>query len=30
MRWERYAPPMAAWTERSTANGEDWISSVQW
>ena len=26
---ERYAPPIAAWTERSTASGLDWMSSVQ-
>ena len=25
---ERYAPPIAACTERSTASGLDWISSV--
>ena len=24
----RYAPPIAPWTERSTARGLDWISSV--
>jgi len=30
MRCERYAPPIAAWTERSTASGDDWISSAQW
>ncbi len=26
----RYAPPMTSYTERSTASGLDWISSVQW
>ncbi len=30
MPCERYAPPIAPWTERSTASGDDWISSVQW
>ena len=30
IRCERYAPPIAPWTERSTASGEDWMSSVQW
>ena len=28
MFWVRYAPPMAPCTERSTASGLDWISSV--
>ena len=27
---ERYAPPIAACTDRSTAIGLDWIASVQW
>ncbi len=27
---ERYAPPIAPCTERSTAIGLDWISSAQW
>ena len=27
---ERYAPPIAACTLRSTASGELWISSVRW
>ena len=27
---ERYAPPIAPCTDRSTASGEDWMSSVQW
>ena len=26
----RYAPEIAACTDRSTAIGDDWISSVQW
>jgi hypothetical protein len=30
MRCERYAPPIAPCTERSTAIGDDWMSSVQW
>ena len=30
IRCERYAPPIAVCTERSTAIGLDWISSVQW
>ena len=30
IRCERYAPPIAACTDRSTASGLDWISSVQW
>ena len=30
MPCERYAPPIAAWMLRSTASGDDWISSVQW
>ena len=29
MPCERKAPPIAACTERSTASGLDWISSVQ-
>jgi len=27
---ERYAPPIAACTDTSSASGLDWISSVQW
>ena len=27
---DRYAPPIAACTDTSTAAGLDWISSVQW
>ena len=30
MLLRRYAPPMTSYTERSTASGEDWTSSVQW
>ena len=26
----RYAPATTSYTERSTASGDDWISSVQW